>query len=35
MQYLENGLKHDRLLLEYFEDSGETEKANLVKFRIE
>lgn len=35
MEYLNKGLDHDRVLLKYFEDTGNEAKAKIVKFRIE
>ena len=35
MEYLQRGLKHDQVLLKYFEDTGNESKAKIVRFRIE
>ena len=33
--YLKKGLEHDKILLEYFEDTGNETNAKIVRFRIE
>jgi len=35
MEYLNKGLDHDKLLLQYFEDTGNEAKAKIVRYRIE
>ena len=35
MEFLTKGLEHDKILLKYFEDSGNDTNAKIVKFRIE
>mmetsp|Transcript_32661 Transcript_32661/g.32024 ORF Transcript_32661/g.32024 Transcript_32661/m.32024 type:complete len:87 (+) Transcript_32661:1612-1872(+) len=35
MGFLKKGIGHDKTLLQYFEDTGATSKANAVRFRIE
>lgn len=35
MGYLNKGVEHDKILLQYFEDTGESKKADQVRFRIE
>lgn len=35
MEYLNKGLAHDKVLLKYFDQTGNKEFANIVKFRIE
>lgn len=35
MEYLRKGVDHDKILLQYFEDTGDEDKAKRVRFRIE
>ena len=35
MEFLNKGLEHDKVLLKYFEDTGNDANAKIVKFRIE
>lgn len=35
MEYLQKGVDHDKILLQYFEDTGDEAKAKRVRFRIE
>jgi len=35
MEYLNKGIAHDKVLLQFFEDTGNKKNAEIVRFRIE